>query len=148
VQFATDLSSRHFQKEGIMTAKKSLWLMVFCGFVLSLCAVEQLQAQDISPAMEQEFLDARMALAKAKDSQGDKYSAEYMARAQELLNAAESVRPLKDGAQFAQASRLSRAYAELARAVAELKIDQERLATTSEGLKKVKAEIEQLKKGQ
>ena len=62
--------------------------------------------------------------------------------------AAESVRRLKDGAQFAQMSRLARAYAELAKAVAELKIDQENLAATNDDLKKVKAEIEELKKGQ
>ena len=131
-----------------MTTRKSLWLVFVCGFLLSVCYAAPLQAQDISPAMEQEFLDAKMALAKAKDSQGDKYAAESMAKAQELLNTAESIRPLKDGTQFAQASRLSRAYAELAKAVAELKIDQEKLAATNEDLKKVKAEIENLKKGQ
>ncbi len=131
-----------------MTGKKSLFLVFVCGVLLSLCIAGPLRGQEITPALEQEFLDAKAALATAQKVQGDKYSAENMAKAQELLNAAESVRPLKDGAQFAQASRLARAYAELAKAVAELKIDQENLAATNDDLKKVKAEIEQLKKGQ
>jgi cell division protein FtsB len=131
-----------------MTGKKSLFLVFVCGALLSLCIAGPLCGQDITPALEQEFLDAKAALATAQKAQGDKYSAENMAKAQELLTAAESVRPLKDGAQFAQMSRLARAYAELAKAVAELKIDQENLAATNDDLKKVKAEIEELKKGQ
>jgi len=144
----TDLLKPPSWKEVVMTGKKSLFLVFVCGALLSLCIAGPLCGQDITPALEQEFLDAKAALATAQKAQGDKYSAENMAKAQELLNAAESVRPLKDGAQFAQMSRLARAYAELAKAVAELKIDQENLAATNDDLKKVKAEIEQLKKGQ
>jgi len=130
-----------------MAAKKSLFLVLFLGVALSLCVVGTLQGQDITPALEQEFLDARTALAKAQEAQGEKYSAENMEKARDLLSVAENVRSLKDGAQFAQASRLARAYAELARAVTELKIEQEKLAAANEDLKKVKAEIEGLKQG-
>jgi prefoldin subunit 5 len=49
---------------------------------------------------------------------------------------------------FTQASRLARAYAELAKAIAELKSEGEKLAATYEELKKAKAEVEQLKKSQ
>jgi len=131
-----------------MSTKKTLFLVMISGFILIFCAGGTLQAQDITPAMEQEYLDAKMALAKAKEFQGEKYSAQSMEKAEEFLNVAESMRSLKDGVQFAQASRLSRAYAELAKAVAELKSDQETLVATNEELKNVKTEIEQLKKGQ
>ncbi|MBN1382581.1 MAG: hypothetical protein JXA41_12980 [Deltaproteobacteria bacterium] len=129
-----------------MKMKKSLPLVFFCGVLLSLFIASPLQGQEITPAMEQEFLDAKAALAKAKDAQGDAYSAENMAKVQELLNTAEKVRSLKDVTPFSQASRLARVYAELAKAEAELKIEQEKLAKTNDDLKQVKDEIEELRK--
>jgi hypothetical protein len=105
-------------------------------------------AQPISPAMEQEFLDAKNAVDSAQKVQAEKYASEPLKQAQDLLVTAENARSLKDAVKFAQASRLSRAYAELARATAELKAEEEKLAATQEELQKAKAEIERLKKSQ
>jgi cytochrome c556 len=106
------------------------------------------QAQPISPAMEQEFLDARNAVDAASKSQAEKYAPEPLKQAQELLVTAENARSFKDSVKFAQASRLARAYAELARATAELKAEEEKLAATQEQLEKARAEIDRLKKAQ
>jgi len=105
-------------------------------------------AQPISPAMEQEFIDARNAVDAAQKSQAEKYAPEPLKQAQDLLVTAESARSFKDSVKFAQASRLARAYAELARATAELKTEEEKLAATQEELQKARAEIDRLKKAQ
>ena len=105
-------------------------------------------AQPISPAMEQEFLDAKNAVDSAQKVQGEKYAPEPLKQAQDLLVTAENARSFKDAVKFAQASRLARACAELARATAELKAEEEKLAATHEELQKAKAEIERLKKSQ
>ena len=131
-----------------MASKKSLLLMVFCSILVSVCIVGPLRGQDISPAMEQEFLDAKAALASAQNAQVEKYSAEILKKAQDLLRNAESARPLKDGARFDQSSRLARAYAELAKADMEFRIEEEKLAEINYEIKKVKAETERLRKSQ
>ena len=105
-------------------------------------------AQPISPAMEQEFLDAKNAVDSAQKAQAEKVAPEPLKQAQDLLVTAENARSFKDAVKFAQASRLARAYAELARATAELKAEEEKLAATHEELQKAKAEIERLKKSQ
>ena len=105
-------------------------------------------AQPITPAMEQEFFDAKNAVDSAQKAQGEKYAPEPLKQAQDLLVTAENARSFKDAVKFAQASRLARAYAELARATAELKAEEEKLAATHEELQKAKAEIERLKKSQ
>ena len=105
-------------------------------------------AQPISPAMEQEFLDAKNAVDSAQKVQAEKYAPEPLKQAQDLLVTAENTRSFKDAVKFTQASRLARAYAELARATAELKAEEEKLAATHEELQKAKAEIERLKKSQ
>jgi len=105
-------------------------------------------AQPISPAMEQEFIDAKNAIDSAKKVQAEKYASEPLKQAQDLLVTAENTRSFKDAVKFTQASRLARAYAELARASAELKAEEEKLAATHEELQKAKAEIERLKKSQ
>jgi len=105
-------------------------------------------AQGISPAQEQEFTDAKAALEAAKKAQAEKYSAEPLNKAQDLLITAENARAFKDGIKFAQASRLARAYAELAKSIAELKSEEEKLAAANEQLQKAKAEIERLKKAE
>ena len=105
-------------------------------------------AQPISPAMEQEFLDAKNAVESAQKVQAEKYAPEPLKQAQDLLVSAENARSSKDAVKFAQASRLSRAYAELSRATAELKAEEEKLAATQEELQKARAEIERLKKSQ
>ena len=105
-------------------------------------------AQPISPAMEQEFIDARNAVDAAQKAQAGKYALEPLKQAQDLLVTAENARSFKDSVKFAQASRLARAYAELARATAELKTEEEKLAATQEELQKARAEIDRLKKAQ
>ena len=105
-------------------------------------------AQPITPAMEQEFLDARNAVDSAQKAQAEKYAPEPLKQARDLLLTAENARSVKDAVKFAQVSRLSRAYAELARATAELRAEEEKLAATQEQLQKAKAEIECLKKVQ
>ena len=116
--------------------------------ILLLACGGSAQAQPISPAMEQEFLDARNAVDAALKGQAEKYAPEPLKQAQELLVTAENARSFKDSVKFAQASRLARAYAELARATAELKTEEEKLAATQEELQKARAEIDRLKKAQ
>jgi hypothetical protein len=105
-------------------------------------------AQPISPAMEQEFLDAKNAVDAAQKSQAEKYAPEPLKQAQDLLVTAENARSFKDSVKFTQTSRLARAYAELARAMAELKAEEEKLAATQDELQKARAELERLKKAQ
>ena len=117
------------------------WLFVFSW-------AEFVKAQEISPAQEQEFADAKGALEAALKVQANKFAAEPIQKAQDLLTAASGARTKKDPVKFTQASRLARAYAELGKAIAELRMEEEKLATTQEQLQKAKDEIERLKKSQ
>ncbi len=105
-------------------------------------------AEAISPAHEQEYNDARNAISEAQRVQADKYAPDVLREAQDLLRTAEKSRAIQDAVKFAQASRLSRAYAELARAMAELKSEEEKLSAAQEELQKARADIDQLKKAQ
>ncbi|MGC8811674.1 MAG: hypothetical protein ACP5Q3_15645, partial [bacterium] len=67
-------------------------------------------------------------------------------KAQDLIALAKKAKSLKDGIKFGQASRLARAYAELAQTIAELRSEEEKLAAAYEELYKVKAEINRLQK--
>ena len=109
----------------------------FSGFV---------RAQEISPAQEQEFIDAKAALEAAQKANAEKYALENLKQAQGLLGTADKARKVRDSVKFTQASRLSRVYAELAQALAELKSEEERLAAAREELQRTKAAIDQLKK--
>ncbi len=131
-----------------MAAKRTICFWVVCGLLIILCFAGPVRGEDLSPAQEQEFIDARMAVEAARQARAEQYSAESLKKAVEYLEMAESVRPRKDGALFTQASRLARVYAELAEAVAELKGGEEKLAATNHELRKIKAEIERLKKDQ
>jgi hypothetical protein len=121
------------------------------GFVFSVLLLILLggtaQAQ-ITPAQEQEFTDAKLALEAAQKVQGEKYAAEPLRQGQDLLVTADNARQQKDAVKFTQASRLARAYAELAKAIAELRTEEEKLAKVQEDLQKAKAEIDRLKKAQ
>lgn len=121
------------------------------GFVLFLSLIFLLggtaQAQ-ITPAQEQEFTDAKLALEAAQKVQGEKYAAEPLRQGQDLLVTADNARQVKDAVKFTQASRVARAYAELAKAIAELRTEEEKLAKVQEDLQKAKAEIDRLKKAQ
>jgi len=105
-------------------------------------------AQEISPAQEQEFTDARAALEAAQKAKAEKYALENLKQAQGLLETADKARKVKDSVRFSQASRLARAYAELAQALAELKSEEERLAAAREELRGTKVAIDRLKKSQ
>jgi hypothetical protein len=115
------------------------------GLVLFL--VVRVLAQEISPANEQDFVDAQNALESAQRVRAEKYSPEPFKKSQDLLASANEARGKKDAVKFSQASRLARAYAELAKATAELKMEEERLSLDQEELQKVRAEIDQLKQG-
>ena len=104
------------------------------------------RAQEITPAQEQEFIDAKAALDKAQKAQAEKYAPENFKQAQGLLGTADKARKAKDSVKFTQSSTLARAYAELAQTVAELKSGEERLAANREELQRTKAAIDRLKK--
>ena len=117
--------------------------------LLFICLFAQLvRAQDISPAQEQEFLDAKVALGAAQKANAEKYAPEPFKQAQDLLAAGEKARSPRDAVKFTRASRLARAYAELAKAIAELRFQEEKYASTQEELQKTKEEIDRLKKVQ
>lgn len=101
--------------------------------------------EGISPAQEQEFLEAKAALEGAQRAQAERYAPEPFSQAQEFLAMADHSRN-KDAVRFTQASRLARAYAELSKSYAELKLEEERLMAVKEELAKAKAEIDRLKK--
>jgi len=103
-------------------------------------------ADAISTSQEQEFVDAKGALEAARKAEGEKFAPSYIKQAEDFLKIAGSARSIPDAAGFSRASRLARAYADLARASAELNADIEMLATTQETLLKAKAEIDRLKK--
>jgi hypothetical protein len=130
------------------TGKVRFPVFVMSLAILLLASGGPALAQPISPAMEQEFLDAKNAVDAAQKSQAEKYAPEPLKQAQDLLVTAENARSFKDSVKFAQTSRLARAYAELARAMAELKTEEEKLAATQDELQKARAELERLKKAQ
>ena len=76
----------------------------------------------------------------------EKYAPEPLNQAQELLALANETRSQKDAVKFSQASRLARAYAELAKTAAELKAEEEKLAQALEELQKARAELDRLQK--
>jgi hypothetical protein len=103
------------------------------------------RAQTISPAQEEEFLEARKALEEAQKAGADKYASEPLEKARDLLVAAENALSFQDGVKFTQASRLARAHAELAKAIADLKTEEEKLAAAQEALQQAKEELERVK---
>lgn len=105
-------------------------------------------AQGISPAEEQEFTDAKVAVEAAQKAKAEKYAPEALKQAQDLMIMAGNAQSSQDFVKFSLASRLARAYARLAKAIAELKIEEEKLTATREELQKAKEEVERLKKSQ
>lgn len=122
----------------------AVFLMV--TFAFSFAGV--VRADSIGPAQEQEFTDARNALAEALKAQAEQFAPSHLKQVHDLLQAADNARQAKDAARFGRASRLARTYAELAKALAELKAEEEKLAADSKALQQAKAEIEDLKKSQ
>jgi len=98
-------------------------------------------AQTISPALKQEFLDAKNEVANAQKIPSLKYAPSELKDAQDSLQAADAT---NDPTKFAQRTRLARAQAQLAIAVTEQGIESERLAETSQLLAKAKEDVAQL----
>ncbi len=122
--------------------------MIFLTLFFMMAALTPAGAEEITPAQQQEFLDAKMALEASKKAQAEKMAPEPLKQAEDLLLTADNARQFKDAVKFTQASRLARAYAELAKAIAELRTEEEKLARVQEDLQKAKAEIDRLKKAQ
>jgi hypothetical protein len=141
---------RRFFKEGIiMFAKRFISFGVsFYSLLIMASFAGSAPAQGISLAEEQEFSDARVAVEAAQKAKAEKYAPETLKQAQDLMITAGNARSSRDFVKFSQASRLARAYARLAKAIAELKIEEEKLAATYVELQKAKEEIERLKKSQ
>jgi len=131
-----------------MSAKKYFFSLVMFLFLLILAAAfsDVAHAENITPSQEQEFIDARGALEAARKEEGGKFAPSYIKQAEDFLKTASSARSIPDATGFSRASRLARAYAELAKASAELNADVDMLATTQEALMKAKAEIDRFKK--
>ena len=131
-----------------MFNKNLLAPVLFLSLFFMMAALTPAGAEEITPAQQQEFLDAKMALEAAKKAQAEKMAPEPLKQAEDLLLTADNAGQLKDAVKFTQASRLARAYAELAKAIAELRTEEEKLARVQEDLQKAKAEIDRLKKAQ
>jgi hypothetical protein len=133
----------------MMFVKRFILLMlVFDLLVLIPSFPGSAGAEGITPAQEQELTDAKVAIDAARKAQAEKYGRETLKQAQDLCATAENARQSEDAVKFTQASRLARAYAELARAMAEVKSEEEKLAATQEELEKARAEVNLLKKSQ
>lgn len=128
-----------------MSAMKRSILLGAMLLMLAIIFAGDLWANSISPAQEQEFIDARDALESARSAQAERYTASHMKLAEDFLQSARKARQIPDAAGFSRASLLARAYAELALALAELEVNVENLSATQEAIRKAKAEIEQMK---
>jgi hypothetical protein len=135
--------------EGTALRHKILYCLRTC-FPLGLFVlfVVRVWAQEISPADEQDFKEAQEAVKSAQGALAGKYAPETFKTSQDLLLVADESRMKKDAVKFSQASRLARAYAEMAIATAALKMEEEKLSLTLEELQRVRAEIERLKRNQ
>ena len=127
-----------FMKKFILTGAIVLTIAVTIPAVLR-------AADIITPAQEQEFIDAKSALESARGANAEKYAASHMKQAEENLSKAIQSRQIPDSVEFSRASLLARAYAELALALSELESNVEQLSATQEAIVKAKAEIEQMK---
>ncbi|MGQ9695883.1 MAG: hypothetical protein ACUVWV_14195 [Thermodesulfobacteriota bacterium] len=122
-------------------------LLILISIFLWLTSGSAIFAQEeISADQEQEYFEAQKVLNSAKQVNAEKYALEPFQKAQDLLAIAEKARSLKDGIKLGQASRLARAYGELAQTIAQLKGEEEKLAAAYEELYKIKAEINRLQK--
>ena len=129
--------------------RRSVLLVGFFHLLLLIPSFSgSVSAQGVTSVQEHEFADAKAAVEEAGRSKADKYAPEPLKQAQDLLGAAVNARLLGDAVKFTQASRLARAYAELAKTIAELKLEEEKLAATQEELQKARAEVDRLKKSQ
>jgi len=129
-----------------LTGKFRSFRFGLCVILVICCFPGVAKAQEISPAQEQEFIDAKVAIETAQKANAAQYALETLQQAQASLGTADSARQSKDPVKFNRASQLARAYAELAQALAALKSEEERLAAAREELRRTKAEIDRVKK--
>ncbi|MCE5264087.1 MAG: DUF4398 domain-containing protein [Deltaproteobacteria bacterium] len=127
-----------FMKKSILKSAIVLTIAVMIPVVLW-------AGDSITPAQEQEFIDAKSALESARGANAEKYAASHMKQAEENLSKAIQSRQIPDSVEFSRGSLLARAYAELALALSELENNVEQLSATQEAIVKAKAEIEQMK---
>ena len=119
-------------------------LQWICCLIIVLGPAGTALAQDISPAHEQEFMDAKTAVEAAQKANAAKYEPDKLKEAADYLSKAGQARTAKDDLQFSRSSRLARAFAESARAWTELKIEQGKLSATQTDLQKIKTDIKRL----
>ena len=125
---------------------KIFFRMSLLLLLLMVAFADGARAENISPAQEQEFADAKVALDAARKVQTDQFAPSYIKQAEDYLKTANNARQMQDVVKFSQASHLARSHAELAQALAGLAAEVDKLATTNKELQKAKAEIESLKK--
>jgi hypothetical protein len=101
-------------------------------------------AEGIDTGLEQEFIDAKNAVAAANKNKAGNLAASQLKRAEEYLQTAESARNAQDVTNFARSLRLARAYAEFASASSELSTVNEQLAAANVDMLNAKSEIERL----
>ena len=110
-------------------------------FIISQLIVGAVYAQSISPALKQEYLDAKNEIANALKIPSNKYAPNEIKDAQDNLQAADST---NDATKFTQKIRLARAQAQLAIAITEQGIESDHLTDTKNALAKAKEEVAQL----
>ena len=130
----------------MLSKRRILFTAVFLALAFAAAFAGAVRAESIGPAQEQEFTDARNALAAAVKAQAETYSPSQLRQVHDHLQAADNARQAKDAQRFGKAVRLARVYAELAKALAELKAEEEKLAEAGKALQQAKTEIEGLKK--
>jgi len=136
-------------KEAIMLSRR--WVIFGAVFLVATFAISfagVARADSIGPAQEQEYIDAKNALAGALKAQAEQFAPTHVKQVNDLLQAADNARQARDAERFGRACRLARTYAELAKALAELKAEEEKLAAAGKALQQAKTEIEDLKKSQ
>jgi hypothetical protein len=129
------MSSKFFISGSIIASL--LFILSFSGPV---------QSETMNPVLEQQFLDARTAILAAQSAQADKYAPDKLKEARECMTRADRARLAKDETEFSQATRMARAFAELATVSSELEIKREKQAAVKMELQKIKAEIQGLEK--
>lgn len=129
------MSSKLFTSASIIVSL--LFIVSFSGPV---------QSQTLNPVLEQQFLDAKTALLAAQSAQADRYAPDKLKEAAECMTRADHARETKDEIEFSQATRMARAFAELATVSSELEIKREKQAAVQIELQKIKAEIQGLEK--
>jgi hypothetical protein len=95
----------------------------------------------ISPALKQEYADAKMELDNALRLPNAKFVQVELSLAQSNLRAAEAAQTAQDASKFTQFTRLARAQAQYAVAAGDLKAETERSTDTSNNLQRAKEEI-------